>query len=259
MAMTHPSPEIDWAQWMKRWDIQQTGYLPVREARFDAMLDVLEVLLPETFVALDLACGPGSISRRILTRFPNAHCIAVDLDPVLLTMGQHVLGDMGGRLRWIDANLATPDWVEEMGVDQIDAALSTTALHWLPTAALTALYGQLGQLIRPGGVVLNGDHIKFDPPLASFQRVADAVKQRQQDEAFEQRGVENWSVWWEALKAESALEELFAERERRFNWRDMEAERPTFNIHAAALRQAGFQEVGVIWQRMDNRVLMAVR
>jgi hypothetical protein len=39
----------------------------------------------------------------------------------------------------------------------------------------------------------------------------------------------------------------------------MEAERPTLDIYEAALRQAGFQEVGVIWQRMDNRMLMAVR
>ncbi len=30
-------------------------------------------------------------------------------------------------------------------------------------------------------------------------------------------------------------------------------------LHEAALRDAGFREVGVIWQHMGNRVVMGVR
>ena len=50
--MTLPQTQIDWQQWLQRWDAQQTGYLPNREARFTAMFDVLEVLMPPDFVAL---------------------------------------------------------------------------------------------------------------------------------------------------------------------------------------------------------------
>src|SRR5260221_2404109 len=39
---------------------------------------VLDTLLPQHFVALDLACGPGSMSQRLLSRFPQARCVAVD-------------------------------------------------------------------------------------------------------------------------------------------------------------------------------------
>src|ERR671939_58021 len=91
---------IDWHAWLQRWDVQQTGYLHDREARFNAMFDVLESLMPAEFVALDLACGPGAISQRLLKRFPQARCIAVDLDSFLLTIGRQTLGDMEGRLRW---------------------------------------------------------------------------------------------------------------------------------------------------------------
>ena len=52
-------PQLDWQNWMQRWDRQQSRYLPGRESRFTAMLDVLETLLPEQFVSLDLGCGPG--------------------------------------------------------------------------------------------------------------------------------------------------------------------------------------------------------
>ena len=60
--------------------------------------DVLEALLPQRFVALDLPAT--SISQRLLPRFRRARNVALDLDHVLLLLGQQVLGDMQGRLRW---------------------------------------------------------------------------------------------------------------------------------------------------------------
>jgi SAM-dependent methyltransferase len=255
----HLSAAVDWAGWLQRWDTQQTAYLPDREARFTAMLDVLDILLPESFVALDLACGPGAISQRLLSRFPKARSIAVDLDPVLLTMGQAVVGNMGGRLRWVEANLTTPEWVSKLGEPQIDAALSTTALHWLPPEYLTRVYRELGQLIRPGGVFLNGDNLKFGPHAPSFQKVAQTMKERTRQDSFERRGLEDWESWWKALQAEPALQELLAERERRFSWKTTGWQAPIFDLHVAALRDGGFREVDVIWQNMEKRVLMAVR
>jgi trans-aconitate methyltransferase len=79
-------PEIDWLDWLQRWDAQQEGYVPEREARFTAMFDALAELLPASFVALDLACGPGSISQRLLARFPGAR-----------DRGGHRSGDAGHR------------------------------------------------------------------------------------------------------------------------------------------------------------------
>lgn len=89
---THKQPNIDWLGWLRRWDAQQEGYVPERESRFMAMFDALAGLLPASFVALDLACGPGSISARLLARFPAARAIAVDMDPVMLAIGRNALG-----------------------------------------------------------------------------------------------------------------------------------------------------------------------
>lgn len=253
------SPAVDWVDWLQRWDAQQTAYLPDREARFNAMLSVLDILLPAEFVALDLACGPGAISQRLLSRFPKARGVALDLDPVLLTMGQAVLGDMSGRLRWVDADLMMPDWIGKLGESQLDAVLSTTALHWLAPEYLTRLYRELGELIRPGGLFLNGDNLKFGPHLPSFQKVAETMKEQTRIDSFERRGQEDWETWWNALQAEPALKALFAERERRFAWKTTGWHAPIFDLHVAALRDGGFREVGVIWQHGENRVLMAVR
>jgi SAM-dependent methyltransferase len=250
---------IDWSHWLRRWDAQQTAYLPDREERFTAMLDVLAALLPEEFVALDLACGPGAISQRLLERFPRARCVAVDLDPVLLDMGEAVLGDADGRLRWVTADLAEPDWTATLGEAAFDAVLSTTALHWLPVEPLVRLYGELGALIRPDGVMLNGDNLAFAPHQETLRLLSESTTEQQRAEAFDAGGAEDWDEWWAALAEEPAAADLLAERRRRFATFDPDASVPIFDVHEAALRNAGFREVGVIWQRLDNRVLLGVR
>src|SRR6478752_3044456 len=106
--------------------------------------------------------------RQILSRFPQARSVAVDQDPVLLAMGQGALSDLGGRLRWVDANLRESSWRERIGVESVDVALSTTALHWLPPGQLVPLYTELGMLIRPEGLFLNGDHMAYAPSMEPF-------------------------------------------------------------------------------------------
>src|ERR1700736_264382 len=209
---TEVQPEIDWLDWLRGW-----GYVPEREARFAAMFDALAQLLPASFVALDLACGPGSISQRLLARFPNAQAIAADIDPGMLAIGRGVLGTVDGRLRWIGADLASPDWWEALGETQIDAVLSTTALHWLEPEPLTRLYHDLGRLLRPGGLCLNGDNMAFGPALPSFARLSQRVLGEQwTDAAFAVRGIATAEQWWEALALEPAFVPLLTERTRRF-------------------------------------------
>jgi SAM-dependent methyltransferase len=257
---TDVQPEIDWLAWLQRWDAQQEGYVPEREARFTAMLDALAELLPASFVALDLACGPGSISQRLLARFPDARAIAVDIDPVMVAIGRGALGTVDGRLRWVEADLASPDWLEALGETQVDAVLSTTALHWLEPEPLARLYDDLGRLVRPGGLVLNADHMAFGPASPTLARLSQRVLDGQwTDDAFAARGIETAEQWWDAFGSEPAFAPLLTERTRRFAGKRRQETSPGFDAHVAALRDAGFREVETIWQVLSDRVLLAVR
>ncbi len=250
---------IDWSGWLRRWDAQQEGYVPEREARFTAMFDALESLLPPSFVALDLACGPGSISRRLLERFPGARAVAVDIDPVLLAIGRAAVGPVEGRLRFVDADLAEPGWLATLGGTRVDAVLSSTALHWIPPEPLARLYRDLAGMLRPGGLVLNADHMAFGPASPTCARLSErALDEQWSDAAFAARGIETAEQWWEALAAEPGFAPLLAERTRRFAGKQRHLP-PGFDAHVAGLRDAGFAEVGTIWQVLSDRVLLAVR
>ena len=252
--------QIDWLDWLRRWDAQQKGYVPEREARFTVMFDVLAELLPASFAVLDLACGPGSISQRLLARFPEAQAIAVDIDPVMLAIGRGALGTVDGRLRWIEADLASPDWLEGLVDTQIDAVLSTTALHWLEPEPLGRLYQDLARVLQPGGLFLNGDHMAFSPELPTLARLSQRVLDEQwTDAAFAARGIETAEQWWDALTLEPAFAPLLTQRAARFAGKRRQESPPGFDVHVAALRNAGFREVATIWQLLSSRVLLAVR
>src|SRR5689334_2107547 len=183
--------QIDWSRWLQRWDAQQEGYVPEREARFTAMFDALAALLPGSFVALDLACGPGAISRRLLARFPGARAVAVDIDPVMVAVGRGALGTVDGRLRWVEADLGAPGWVDALAGTPVDAVLSSTSLHWLAPDELTRVHRDLSRLLRPGGLFLNADTIAYGPAEPTLTRLADAVLgDLWSDSAFAARGID---------------------------------------------------------------------
>ena len=81
---------------LERWDRQQEGYIRQREERYEAMFQLLEDLFGHDgrFTAIDAACGPGSLGRRLLERFPAARVVALDADVMLLEIARGA-----GRLR----------------------------------------------------------------------------------------------------------------------------------------------------------------
>jgi trans-aconitate methyltransferase len=256
--LTRRTPAPNWKTLLESWDAQQESFNPDRERRFSAMLDVLAATVPRRFTALDLGCGPGSLSVRILRRFPGARVIAVDYDPVTARIGQGALGTFEGRLAWVDAKLGVRGWTHALPRRRVDAALSTTALHWLPAPDLRKLYRDLARLLPRGGVFLNGDHLPWGSEAPVFRDLAEKVRK------IRHRGIplgqewKAWETWWESAEKVPALRPYFAERERRSAQHPRREEVP-FAFHVKALRRAGFRDVDVIWQDLTNRVLFARR
>ena len=242
--------------WISRWDRQQEGYLPDREERFTALIDAVEAGAgrPDPLV-LELGCGPGSLSTRLLDRLPDATVVAIDTDPLLLALAR---GAHAGRtaLRFADHDLGTPGWAAALDLDRpADAAVSTTALHWLSEPALRTAYTELATVLRPGGLFLNGDHLEVGD--ATLRHLAHALAERATHRRFGDDMPEDWRGWWDAAAADPALAPLMPARTAAAGHHGSESGR--LASHTAALRDAGFGEVGTLWQHGNNRVLCAVR
>lgn len=271
MSIKDLPAKIDWQHWVERWDLQQSHHLPVREERFDIMLDTVAALCPPDCVVLDLACGPGSISQRLLAKLPHAQTIAADYDPVLLKLGQQALGNAKGRLHWLKVDLNNPKWVTQIqatlsSLDRVhlDAVLSSTALHWLTTPRLIEVYREVAKLIRPGGLLLNADHMPFSPTLPRFRNLAEQARMQINKKSTTVHNGETFQQWWDAIEPQwlandPSLQPLFDEHNSHYQVRDRSYGKALASLHMSALADAGFTEIDTIWQRFDNRVVLAVR
>ncbi|MFC4493663.1 class I SAM-dependent methyltransferase [Streptomyces ovatisporus] len=250
----------DWQVWQDSWDRQQEWYLPDREERFRVMLDMVEALAGREPRVLDLACGTGSISDRLLRRFPASRSTGVDLDPALLTVARgHFAHE--GRVEFVTADLTDAGWVGKLPHGTYDAVLTATALHWLRTPQLSALYGQIAGVLRTGGVFMNADHMP-DPSTPRINAAAHAFAERRREQE-KAAGARDWADWWGAMAEEPALAEVVEERYRIFgdptNGDHADGEVQSAAWHVEALRSAGFAEARQVWCSPEDAMVLGLR
>jgi trans-aconitate methyltransferase len=249
------------ARWVERWERQQQRYAVDREERFTVIADVVEHVTAGRAgrpLVADLGCGPGSLAARLARRLPDADIVAVDMDPLLLELARTHHADAA---RYVDAVIGETGWTEALDLDRpLDAAVTTTALHYLDPDTLRGTYRQLAALLRPGGVLLNGDHLPQDHfgPAGLAAHVGRRRADRQQAFAHE-----DWASWWAAVADDPELADLLTERHRRTatgTGTGTGTGRPlSLSGHLDLLREAGFGQAGPVWQYGESYVVAAVR
>src|SRR5439155_97607 len=118
--------------------------------------------------------------------------------------------------------------------------------------ALVMLYHRLVALVRPGGVLLNADRMLFDERTPVTRRLAERVMEQSRAAAFVADGREDWDAWWAAIAEEPVLASAVARRTSLMRGLPRPRTRPSLRLHRAALLDAGFSEVEVIWQRLED-------
>ena len=245
----------DYSNWLARWDAQQQRHIPDREERFTAMVDAVAAFAGPEPRVLDLGCGPGSLSARVLDRVTGAGVVAID------------------EIR--------SSWPSVAGRSERGSSCSSSTLTFAPTGCppcrrpdhmtprsrprrctgsdfeqLVGLYQALGRVLRPGAVFLDGDRLDFNHD----QRViATGARQVRPEWPDAPEGAEDYDAWWKAVVAEPGLAGEVAERARRWHDHPHEDEGHSYEFHRSALFSAGFVEVGTLWQHLANRVLVAIR
>ena len=242
----------DWAGWAAIWEARMKAFFSQREACIQAILDLLaELLPPGPARILDVGAGTGSLAGPILTRFPEATVVALDLDPVLMAIGRGALGDGGGRLSWRQVDLRADGWPQQLATDApFDAVVSIATLHHFSSRELGSIYAALADLIRPGGLVINAEGLAAGRADAPLVQRFNEVRRRRMVPA---------DGFWEAISANPALAEAVAERETLRAQMRGAGPRLSAEAHLRALRRAGFQDAAVGWRSFDEAAVVGLR
>jgi tRNA (cmo5U34)-methyltransferase len=146
-------------------------YLDHREARLP-LIDVQEDLIERLFLRdgrgverfLDLGAGDGALSRLMLSIFPDAEAVLVDFSEPMLA---GVESRLRGRGRWQIArgDLSAPGWRDALPAGRFGAAVSSLAIHHLPSARKRELYAEVFALLEGAAMFVNLDYVTVAGPL----------------------------------------------------------------------------------------------
>ncbi|NWC63027.1 trans-aconitate 2-methyltransferase [Cedecea sp. P7760] len=245
--------DATWNTLVTLWDQQQSAYIASREARFEALMDTLALQFKGEFSLIEFGCGPGSLTKRLLERFPAVHVTAMDVDPVMLAIARETLTGYGDRVRILSADLATPAWQEKIIGPRPDAIVSSTALHWLMPDRQHILHGEVLKLLADNGIFLNADHQRFNPADGNKKAISERHDARTQQQAWD-KGVVDWDSWFTLAKEIPEIADLIPAREAVFAGRPVPPS-TTLAFQLASLSQAGFSETGTLWQLMDDYLI----
>ncbi|MEM9513878.1 MAG: class I SAM-dependent methyltransferase [Actinomycetota bacterium] len=131
-------------RWSRTYDsttLQRLTYRPVH----DAVLRRLGVIRPT--VVLDLGCGTGQLTERLVDELPQSKVIGLDLSAGMLRRADARLGASGATslLRADAMHLPFSD-------DTFDAVVCTESFHWYPDQQ--QVLAGLADVVRPGGRVV---------------------------------------------------------------------------------------------------------
>jgi tRNA (cmo5U34)-methyltransferase len=230
---SHDVPAVALAAWQQeqtvRWFLDSVrGAIPFAREQFAVMLQVVENGRQPVRRFLDLGAGDGVLSAVMLARYPAAEPVLVDFSPPMLTAAKERLASQGTQATFVRADLGTPVWREAVETyAPFDAIVSSFAIHHLEDERKRALYGELLELLAPGGTFAHIEHVASDTPWMT--------------RVFDEAMID--AIWEYGRRADQALTRDAAATAYA-NRIDRDANRlAPLDVQCAWLREAGYTQI----------------
>jgi ubiquinone/menaquinone biosynthesis C-methylase UbiE len=246
----NPTGKIDWQNWIERYDRMQERYLVKRSERFDVIAGLIKAVCPNPKLIVDLGCGTGSLTIRLLEEFGSARIHAVDLDPAILLLAQQRLKHFKNRVQIVRSDITKMDWDKCVGAD---AVVSATALHWLKAEDLEAVYQQIHKILNNGGIFLNADHAGSSNNLIQHNWEFNRAQMLQQSQS-----ADDWDGFWQKFLSELGDDARIGRQKALGPWQGAEEGMP-LQRHFKKLEQCGFEYIDCFWRCDCDTIYGAIK
>jgi tRNA (cmo5U34)-methyltransferase len=137
--------------------------IPLADEQVAMLLRLARRFAPHAARVADLGCGDGFLARAVLSEFPAAHALLIDHSEPMLRRAHEAMAPFSGRFEVRHGDLSDP-LPPQVGVGPFDLIVSGYAIHHLPTARKRSLYGEVFDLLAPGGLFINVEHVASPTP-----------------------------------------------------------------------------------------------
>jgi SAM-dependent methyltransferase len=160
--MSHGAPGAAWKQ-----EEVVAGFIDDRR-KLIPLFDVQEELAKRLITRggrtvrrfLDLGTGDGGFAELLLDLYPESSGVLVDFSEPMLAAAEKRLAGKPGRWKLVEGDLADPEWRARIPAGPYDAVVSRLAIHHLPDERKRALYRECAELLAPGGLFMNWEHVE---------------------------------------------------------------------------------------------------
>ena len=150
------------------------GAIPMANEQIDVMLRVIRSLRPRGVSNfIDLGCGDGVLADQILQAYPNAQGTLIDFSAAMLSAAEDRMTTFANQLQVIELDYGDPNWVNAVAGQTFDLIISGFSIHHQPDWRKKEIYQEIFDLLRPGGVFINSEHVKSVSPVV--ERIHDQL------------------------------------------------------------------------------------
>jgi ubiquinone/menaquinone biosynthesis C-methylase UbiE len=140
------------------------GAIPLAQEQLDVMLRLLAAGRPVREF-LDLGCGDGALGAAIFERFPQARGVLVDFSEPMLEAARSRFARQNYAVRCVNADYGVASWIASADArGPFDAIVSGYSIHHQPDERKREVYREIFELLAPGGLFLNLEHVASASP-----------------------------------------------------------------------------------------------
>lgn len=214
----------------KDYDKQQKIYIP----RYDEILSILVSTIPfnknKKINVLDLGCGTGNLSLKILKSFPNAKVTCLDLSNEMLNVVKGKLKRYKNRVEFI-----YHDFGEENIKGFYDAILSSFAIHHLTNDKKRKLFKGIYNALKFSGCFFNADLVLTESKILG--KMYEKILNKHLDKA----------LWSGRITKEEIKRRLIAKKKHKHKGKEIDIPAKSED-QIKWLKDANFSDVDCVWK-----------
>jgi len=169
---------------------------------YKEMHEELKNILPCNLVTpkvLDLGCGTGYTSCKILEKYPKCKIIGIDLFQEMLVHAKGILSKFTDNVDYVVGDFRTCEWDND-----IDICVSALAMHHILSGEKADLFKKIYNSLNMNGYFVCIDWIKSESNEMNELAYRQAVKHLEKSGANED-AIKDWSCHWKELNIPNTI------------------------------------------------------